>query len=411
MKDYFWIYSLLIILSFNSCNSDEGEVTAPTTENKDYPTGTASYFTNSVLATANTARARFDGNDQLSIVFEDDQGKYLILIINDFIGEGVYVNTFPQAENSFSAGYRFVEDGLLVRFKGDSDFADSLVIDSYNSENGLISGNFNLRLRTGFTYLNINEGIFNDVPIIELNDPLPGKSNFFYGHICYSTDSAWAEVTNNFQLIMHFPTPGSSLASGAIPSIKTYVGLTGTESNYLDYRTGVGTVPSEIYLDRAISIQFEVHNDFTSASGRAMFGEGRDFDVSFNQIPILEHPIEMSDGVIDLHVGSEVITFTNIYYNPHSIPFDFEFEAINDEGQKIVVGSNMFPPTYDINFQIDNPGWLTQLRFFENENDLTHTWRVFGLFGDAGDRESGTVAVGFDSDTVNFRAENIPVQL
>ncbi|MCA1764245.1 MAG: hypothetical protein LC664_14820 [Flavobacteriales bacterium] len=411
MKDYFWIFSLLIIFSLSSCNSDEGEATAPTTENKDYPTGTASYFTNSVLATANTARARFNGNDQLSVVFEDDQGKYLILLINDFIGEGVYVNTFPEPENSFDVYYKFVEDDFPIRFMGDPYFVDSLVIDSYNSENGLISGNFNLRLKSGFTYLNISDGIFNDVPIIQLNDPLPGKSNFFYGHLCYSTDSAWAELTNNFQLIMHFPTPGSSPALGARPSLKTYVGLSGTESNHLDYRTGAGTVPSQTYIDRAMNPQFEVHNDFTSVSGRAMFGQGRYFDVSFNQIPILEHPIEISDGVIDLHVGGEMITFTEIYYNAQTISPDFELEAVNDDGQKIVVGSNMFQPNFDINLELNNPGWLTELRFFENENDLEHTWSVDGLFGDAGDRESGVVAVGFHSDTVNFRAENITVQL
>lgn len=409
MKNIIWILGfVLVFFSFGCDSEDELDNEMPVVEsNKDYPSGSASYFTNNVFATAITARARFNGNDQLSIVFEDDQGKVLSIAIDDFIGESIYVHAEPETTTNFEIDYFFIHESQWTSYVEGSAESDTLIIDFYDETNGTISGEFDFNLQKGLINMNVSDGVFTDVPIVQLQEAEPGRANFFHNNRCNSTDSAWAELTNNFQLIIHFPHSIPNYSENDTPLLKTYVGLGNDEPWYLDYNNS-----SEImygYSSRVIDFQWNLDLDGGVVSGRAMFDDIYEFEVSFNQIPIIIYPIDMSDGLIDLHVGEEIIQFTEINYQFDPLTWTFEFEALNNDNQKFIL-HRLNNPNFEFNTQFLFPGLDVELQFFEDQNNQTPTWRKVGFFGDSGDRESGLVAVGFQSDTIAFRAMNIPIQ-
>ena len=355
---FLFVTILIGLLIFGACSKDD-ETSKPnaTIPKSLYPTGTASFDANGYAFVATHARARYRSNGNgLGIELKNNEGRTLRIGIPDFQGVGTYNVSEP-----WEAYYSYVITSKFVTwYNGENSVIE---ITEFDQIEGTLSGKFSMTLEYYINSLSIEEGIFEDIPIVELLEPKPGNVDFFLDDIYYRSEHPYAIITNNFQLMVFAPYHPNEYTF----ALKKYIGL----DNYVEL-SGLNFVRNyqlgSSFSDWALPV-LDLNIDYENKKlsfNTNSFSTTIDFEIRIKDIPIISFPMEVESGMTKLDIGSTEYKFTeSSYYRPDNGVDNYYFEATNTAGNKLVIEFNYWY-TNHLNLNLHSPtaGYGVFLEFF-----------------------------------------------
>jgi hypothetical protein len=357
------------------------------------------------------ARARYRSTDEFTIKASSSNGDDILIVLEAFAGEANYN---LSGSSNYGRVLRVV-DGNVQHFSTTFGGSGSLIIDDYNSGTNEVSGSFSFdaEMSSSSASLTVENGSFNNVPIIELGiTDIPQGQVAYYTFDNFKTSSeTQAQSTGHFKLNME-------IEHETFPTLRFFNGLNflslpeaSTEDSYSAEVSYGGA--SFDYSE--CNFHLDEYNDSDKTISGRLEVSTSDIEIIFNKIPV-EIPETTAEGTINFYSGSEYIEFNQvaiIYYEfePNETNYR-EIEATNSEGNRIYIKATY--PWYDVGnpaaWENHRWGYDAYLEYYEDENSSTPTQTIQGNFELFSTDNPGTSHIGFESDDLTQHAIGLEIE-
>ena len=385
----------LTILVAPACKKDKEDPPPPSTENNPNDPTTTGSMTADVSGSTFQAlevSGRLGTNGSLWMYGSSDS--HLDFSIANFGGPISY--SLQPAWNNVAS----VSTGTNL-FTTNESGGGALEITTYNETNNTISGTFEFvagMLGSGGNTITVSEGVFTNVPLVQLPDPDVGQALYISSGNVIEPDAFRVHITDHYRFVVDIENNDLRWR------YHTYANPTEDPLGY----SGGRLLRQTIMTGSFISVYNNPNVEITEYNEEEEYVSGRiyltqiDLDIKFNRIP-LSPPTPVEPGQAVLNTPEGLIVFENAVYMFVYETESIRMEATNGDNQKIIVETPYAVGDYEPDHLY---GRSATLKFYENASGpVTYTKYGFWKHYTA----SPGLHIGFVSNDENFSVKGFHV--
>ncbi len=198
---------LIVLLTFTAC-SKEDDSNGTSNPNTPPVAGTLKATVGQSDFNSDNATARYRSTGEFTVTASTDNGEEFLFVISGFAGALDY--SFGAAFSN-SARYTNTFNGAIQGFNTSNGGFGVLSVTNFNEVTGIITGTFSFTLTqsgNAGNVLEVTEGSFSNVPILDLKEPEPGAMTYYFSDVYGTTTAPLLDLSsalrNEFELISPF---------------------------------------------------------------------------------------------------------------------------------------------------------------------------------------------------------------